>query len=70
MSCHMYRALKVDTGSDRRSRPLREPEAFQGHAKAHIALTCLVYNMCRYVQICRYHPAFLANGMEQMRLIG
>lgn len=32
-------------------------------AKGHTALTCLVYNMCRYVQICRYHPAFLVDDM-------
>ena len=29
-------------------------------AKAHIALTCLIYNMFRYVQICRYHRSFLS----------
>ena len=29
-------------------------------AKAHTALTCLIYNMFRYVQICRYHRSFLS----------
>ena len=28
-------------------------------AKAHAALTCLIYNMFRYIQICHYHPSLV-----------
>lgn len=32
-------------------------------AKANVAMTCLVYNVCRFVQIRRYHSDWLANEM-------
>ena len=38
-------------------------------AKANIALTNLVYNMCRLVQIKKYQPNFIATQWTEYQMI-